>query len=590
MGKREVIVRRLPAVEALGSCTLIATDKTGTLTVNRLTVKKVALSGAGVVDVEGEGLELEGEIRGTDGGAVAGDVESGLIGLATAATLTNEADVGTTDGAVEARGDAVDVAFLVLAAKLGLARATLQTAHPPRASIPYEPKRSFSASANVDGERQRLSVKGAPEVVLPMCEGVDEDWASRQIETLTTAGYRVLAVADGDLDNHVREIGPERLRGLRLLGLAGLVDPLRSEAAPAVAEARRAGIDVRMITGDHPQTALAIARQLDPDWSPTTALTGADLERLKGAEREQAIREAAVFARVEPSQKLDIVTELQKAGHFVAVTGDGVNDAPALNAADVGVAMGAGGTDVARSAADLIITDDNFASIVAGIEEGRAAYDNIRKIVWLLISTAVTEVTVFLLALAFGTPMPLTAVQILWLNLVAEGVQDVALAFEGREPDVMARKPRRPSEPVFDRLMIEQCALMGLYVGVLAFALFGWLNASQGYGVDASRNLTLLFLVSFNNVHVLNCRSETRSFFRVPMSANRFVIASIVGAQAVHILAMHLPLLQGVLGLAPVSAREWSGVVALALTTLVVGEAYKLLRARPLAARRAAGL
>jgi len=587
MAKRDVIVRRLPAVEALGSCTLIATDKTGTLTANRLTVKKLAIPGSDQFDVAGEGLELEGEIL-RPGGAVFGPTErDALKRLATAAALTNDADLRIEGGAVEVQGDAVDVAFLVLAAKLGLRRTDLLAAHPVRASIPYEPKHSYSASENFTGEgRLRLSVKGAPEVVLPMCDGLDLASAHRQVEDMAASGYRVIAVAEGENHQAVQgSLSHDHLTGLRFLGLAGLVDPLRSEAAEAVAEARAAGIDVRMITGDHPETALAIARQLDPSWAPTSAITGADLERLEGDAREQAIRDAAIFARVEPAHKLTIVTGLQKAGHFVAVTGDGVNDAPALNAADVGVAMGASGTDVARAASDLILTDDNFASIVAGIEEGRTAYDNIRKIVWLLISTAISEVVLFLLALGFDTPMPLTAVQILWLNLIAEGVQDVALAFERREPGIMERGPRSPREPMFDRRMIEQCASMGLFVGVLAFSLFEWLRGPGGYGLEDARNLTLLFLVSFNNVHVLNCRSETRSFFRIPVRSNPVLIASIVGAQAVHIGAMHAPILHDILNVAPATVVEWAGVVGLAATTLIVAEAYKLLRARPLAAR-----
>jgi magnesium-transporting ATPase (P-type) len=359
------------------------------------------------------------------------------------------------------------------------------------------------------------------------------------------------------------------------LGLAGLIDPVRDEAPAAVAQARAAGIDVRMITGDHPETALAIARQLDPAWSPQKALTGAELAALDGMARAEAVREAAVFARVEPAQKYAIVAELQAQGHFVAVTGDGVNDAPALQAAHVGVAMGAGGTDVARAASDLIITDDNFASIVAGVEEGRAAYDNIRKIVWFLLSTGVAEVLVFALAMAAGLPAPLTAVQILWLNLVTEGVQDVALAFEGKEPGVMARKPRRPREPMFDRRMIEQCLVIGLYVGAVAFALFAWLHRGLGWDVEAARNLVLLFLVWFHNFHVLNCRSETRSLFAVPLAANRLLIGSIVVAQALHLTAMHMPVLQDVLAIAPVSPAAWAGMMVLGASVLIVGEAYK---------------
>jgi len=233
-----------------------------------------------------------------------------------------------------------------------------------------------------------------------------------------------------------------------------------------------------------------------------------------------------------------IVQALQDQGHFVAVTGDGVNDAPALRAAHVGVSMGASGTDVARAAAELIVTDDNFASIVAGIEEGRTAYANIRKIVWLLISTAIAEVLLFSLTLLTGLPMPLTAVQILWLNLVHEGIQDVALAMEGKEPDTMRRPPRPPRQAIFDRQMIEQCVLTGVYIGGVSYLLFAWLAGQGGYDLFAARNLTLLFLVLFDNVHVLNCRSETRSVLNIPLRANPVLIATLVGAPAVHVLAM----------------------------------------------------
>src|SRR5690606_7838663 len=270
--------------------------------------------------------------------------------------------------------------------------------------------------------------------------------------------------------------------------------PLRDEAPHAVAEARAAGLDVRMVTGDHPETALAIARQLEPA-ERQRVVTGAKLDDLSGEALASAIREATVFARVEPAQQNVIVRELQKQGHFVAVTGDGVNDAPALKAAHVGVAMGAGGTDVARAASDLIITDDNFASIVAGIEEGRAAYANIRKVIWLLLSTGIGEIMLFALAILAGAPLPLAAVQVLWLNLVHEGVQDVAISLEAKEPGLMRQPPRRPTEPLFDRLMIEQCLLVGLGIGALAFALFYWLVNAAQYEAAAARNLVLLFMV-----------------------------------------------------------------------------------------------
>jgi calcium-translocating P-type ATPase len=571
MSRRGVIVRRLPAVEALGSCTLIATDKTGTLTVNRLTVKEVSLPGGATFDVEGEGLELEGRVRAR---AAASAAEAGALqALARAAVAANEGKITSVDGTIEALGDPVDVACLVLAAKVGVEQSTPQS---HRALIPYEPKEGYSA-ALLDAEGgSRAAVKGAPERVMEMCGDVPRDWAETDVLRLAREGFRVLAFAEGPIS--ASDFTARRLQGLRLLGFVGLIDPLRSEAPAAVAEAMAAGVDVRMITGDHPETALAIARMLDPSWSPKRALTGAELNRLAGEERSRAVREAQIFARVEPKQKHLIVTELQAQGHFVAVTGDGVNDAPALKAAHVGVAMGAGGTDVARAASDLIITDDNFASIVAGVEEGRAAYDNIRKIVWFLLSTAVAEVLVFALAMAAGMPAPLTAVQILWLNLVTEGIQDVALAFEGKEPAVMARKPRSPGEPIFDRAMIEQCLTIGLYIGAAAFVLFAWVHDGLGYDEAAARNIVLLFLVWFHNFHVLNCRSETRSFFRVPLRANSFLILSIIVAQAVHLVAMQTPMMQDVLGVQPVSLAAWLGAMALAATVLVVGESYKALK------------
>ena len=369
-----------------------------------------------------------------------------------------------------------------------------------------------------------------------------------------------------------------------------MIDPLRKAAPAAVASARAAGVDVRMITGDHPETALAIARQLDPSWAPKTALTGAELSRLDGEEKRRRINDAAVFARVEPAQKTLIVRELQNDGHFVAVTGDGVNDAPALKAAHVGVAMGAGGTDVARAASDLIITDDNFASIVAGIEEGRAAYDNIRKIVWLLLATAVTEVMIFVLALAFGMPIPLTAVQILWMNLVTEGIQDVALALEGKEPDLMRRPPRKPREPIFNRQMIEQCLVIGFYVSILSFGLYYYLHEMRGLDVTAARNTVLLFLVSFHNFHAFNCRSETRSAFLVPLQANPILILGVAGAQLTHIIAMHVPGLSGVLEISPVPLHEWGIVFALGASVIFAGELYKLYIARPRAQQMRATL
>jgi len=581
MGRRNVIVRRLPAVEALGSCTIVATDKTGTLTANQLTAKRIVLPAGRVFEFEGEGLELEGAASPLEGGNLDENAQELLKAIAVAGALTNEADLNIIDGVVEARGDAVDIAFLVLAEKLGISVKSLSHSYDGQASLPYEPAQGFSSALHANSDGYIVSVKGAPEAVLPMCELDDNAEFDRALHGLASKGFRVIAVARGIVDDGHCELKQSDLQNLRFLGFVGLVDPLRSEAPEAVAKARAAGLDIRIITGDHPETAMAIARQLDLNWPAETVLTGAAMARLEGEALRNAVHDATIYARVEPEQKTLIVRELQDEGHFVAITGDGVNDAPALKAAHVGVAMGAGGTDVARAASDLIITDDNFASIVAGIEEGRASYDNIRKIVWLLISTAITEVVIFALALTTGLPIPLTPVQILWLNLVTEGIQDVALAFEGKEPDIMRRRPRRPNEPIFNRQMIEQCLIVGGYISVIGFALFYWLYVNAGYDEAAARNLVLLFLVSFNNFHTLNCRSETRSFLAVPLRDNPFLIWGVIAAQAVHIAAMQTPFFQNLLDLAAVGFREWAAMIGLAATILIVAELYKLLVARP---------
>jgi len=283
---------------------------------------------------------------------------------------------------------------------------------------------------------------------------------------------------------------------------------------------------------------------------------------------------ADVFARVEPTQKLEIVRCLQRAGHLVAVTGDGVNDAPALAAADIGVAMGKDGTDVARGAADLILTDDNFASIVAGIEEGRVAYDNVRKLIYLLVSTGLGEIVLFLLAIAGGLPLPLFAVQLLWLNLVTNGIQHVALALERGEPGILERRPRPPAEALFDRTMVGQVATAGIYMGTCAFGFYFWALES-GMSEERARNLLLLLMVLFENVHVLNARSERRSAFAIPLAANPFLFLAIIGAQGCHVAALYLPGLNDVLSVRPVALQDWLLVAGLALSLLLLMELRK---------------
>jgi Ca2+-transporting ATPase len=589
MAKRNVIVRRLVAVEALGSCTFIATDKTGTLTENRLTARRIVLPGAEPWEVTGETLEPIGSIR-TPSGSPSPQQQEVLARLNRAAVLANEGFLGQRDDDWVTEGDAVDVALLVMAHKMGTIRAEATSSFSEVASIPFESERQFCASLNEMEGGTHASVKGAVERVLTFCTAMgrpdgdvplDAALIEAQAEAMAREGFRVIALACGEASPGPEgAFSEEDLTGLTFLGLVGIIDPLRSEAKAAVTACREAGIAVAMVTGDHPTTAATIARELNLIDAPDQVVTGPQLKAAGDeAEVDALVRRGRVFARVEPQQKLEIVQSLQRSGYFVAVSGDGANDAPALRAAQVGVAMGESGTDVARETADIIITDDNFASIVAGVEEGRIAYANVRKVIYLLISTGAAELVLFALSLMAGLPLPLLAVQLLWLNLVTNGIQDVALAFEPGEGDELRRPPRAPREPVFDRLMIQRVVLAACVMGVTAFLLFQWL-LNAGFSVDQARNSTLLLMVLFENVNVFNSRSETLSAFRHNPLRNKLVLIGTIVAQLIHIGAMYTPWISDVLHIEPVSLREWVMLLAAALSILVVMEVLKAVHNR----------
>jgi magnesium-transporting ATPase (P-type) len=589
MARRNVIVRRLVAVEALGSATYIASDKTGTLTVNVMTVTRLALPGRPEWTVSGEGMEPEGVVSTPDGPLPENDVPA-LLRLCLSAVMANDGFYGHRDGGWVHHGDAVDVALLVLGHKVDLDRLELLSAHPEVDIIPFESENRFSASLNRCPTGAVAHVKGALEQVLIMCSleahpggdrPIDRAAIERQAQALAERGHRVLAIASAPLAlAQGQPFSAEHLEGLTFLGLVGMIDPLRPEVRAAVDACRNAGIRVAMVTGDHPVTAEAIARQLGLIDGPGQVMTGEELRRLhETGQLAERSRNTRVFARVEPQEKLTIVNLLQEQGHFVAATGDGANDAPALRAAHVGVAMGKIGTDVARETAEMIVTDDNFASIVAGVEEGRIAYANVRKVIFLLISTGAAEIVLFILALIAGLPLPLLAVQLLWLNLVTNGIQDVALGFEPAEGDELKRPPRPPGEPIFNRLMVERTLISAVYVGVLAFWVFQWM-LSLGHSVDEARNLTLLLMVLFENVHVFNSRSETRSTFRHNPLGNKLLLFGTVIAQLVHIGAMYTPGLSSVLAIQPVSFGEWLELLGIALSLLLVMEAHKWFRGR----------
>uniref|UniRef100_A0A7C4KZX4 HAD family hydrolase n=1 Tax=Bellilinea caldifistulae TaxID=360411 RepID=A0A7C4KZX4_9CHLR len=588
MARRNVIVRRLTAVESLGSCTLIASDKTGTLTVNQQTVKQIVLPEGTLIEISGQGYNDEGEVRlAGEEGEITPEIQGRLLSIARESALCNEATLEKEDGKWQHTGDAMDVALLALGYKLNIDPSTLRRQVRILDEAPFESEKRYAAVVYENAGAPRLVVKGAVETVLHFCarmmtaqgeEPLDRDKILQLAHQKAENGYRVLALAAGggtleDLENDQAD--------LTLLGLLGFIDPLRPEVKEAVQTAQMAGIKVVMITGDHPATALAIARELGIAESSADVITGKELGEIGSPEIPEfyeGIKHKTVFARVTPDQKLQIVDALIRLGEFVAVTGDGVNDAPALKKANIGVAMGSG-TDIAKDTASMIVTDDNFASIVAGVEEGRFAYANVRKVTLLLISTGFAELVLLALAILLQFPVPLIAVQILWLNLVTNGIQDVALAFEAGEPGVMRHPPRKPSEGIFNRKMIEQLLISGLTMALVCLAVWVFL-VRQGYAEDTARNILLALLVLMQFYHVLNCRSEEVSAFKIPFRRNRVLAIGMLVALGLHILATEVPFLQSLLRTESLTWQTWLILFALASVVLVVMEIYKAIQKR----------
>lgn len=584
MASRRVLVRRLEAVEGLGSCTVICTDKTGTLTMNQLTVNRI-VTAAGRHEVTGAGYSLEGEVRALQGS----DSDKAVHALLHAACLANEATLARDErsGEVDVSGDPTDVALLVAARKVGLKRERLLEQEAELAALPFESERQFAASFNRSDGEVFVYVKGAPERVLTMCSNalgadgkpasLDADAFRTHVSELSSTGLRVLAVARGRApENVARDAVPERPEDLTLLGVVAMRDAPRPEARDAIRQCQKASVRVIVATGDHAQTAVAVAAELGIVEPHARVVTGHEIEAMDEHSFAAAVREVNVFARVTPLHKLRLVKALQAQGELVATTGDGANDAGALKASHIGVAMGQRGTDVAKDAARVVITDDNFASIVAGIEEGRIVHDNVRNVVALLVNTGVGEVFAILLTILLGLPMPLTAVQLLWANLVTEGLQVIGLALEPGAKGILLRPPRPSGERIFNRLMIVRTVIVSMVIGAsIAGSYAYFLNVAQ-MAPFAAGNLALLLLVLIENVHIGNCRSEYDSGFTNSPLRNPWLLGAALLAQAVHLFAMNWAPTQKLLGLQPVSVSMWLAMFGLSLSVFIAVELHKL--------------
>jgi Ca2+-transporting ATPase len=580
MAKHNAIIRKLPAVETLGSTTTICSDKTGTLTRNEMTVTRL-YDGEQVYEVGGTGYEPRGEII-TNGSLADMTGNHPLHLLLRIGLLCNESDIYEEEGRWKVDGDPTEGALLVSALKGGLASEEEKQQNPQLDMIPFESERGWMATLHQNGDRTLILVKGAPERVLEMCKA-DRQQIELFLQTAVSfaaEGMRVLAFAWKEAPAGMDELTHhEAEKGLLFAGLQGMIDPPRSEVIEAVKDCKKAGIRVVMITGDHAVTAQAIGRKLGIIDQDGGVLTGRELEAMEDDRLFEQVRKVSVYARVAPEHKLRITRQLIRHGEIVAMTGDGVNDAPALKAAHIGIAMGITGTDVAKEASDMVLTDDNFASIFNAVREGRIVFDNLRKVTFFLIPTGVASIISIMAAMIIGVPIPYIPAQLLWINLVTNGLQDVSLAFEPGEKGIINRPPRDPGEGIMSRLLIQRTVLVGVVIA--SGVVWNYTAALRdGASLENARTVAVTTMVFFQFFQAWNSRSEYQSIFRMNPLGNPFLFYSMIAAFIAQLAFIYAPPLQWVFRTVPLSAMEWLRIIVASSLVLLVVEADKWLRGR----------
>ncbi|MFO7295288.1 MAG: calcium-transporting P-type ATPase, PMR1-type [Clostridia bacterium] len=572
MAKRNAIIRKLPAVETLGSATIICSDKTGTLTQNRMTVQQVYYNGKFFNVNELEGRDC---------------IDDHLKLLVTTGVLCNDTQIVVDGANKKAIGDPTETALVWLGLKVGLDKDILDADMPRVDELPFDSERKLMTTVHKLEKGYRVFTKGAPDQLILRCNRVLLDGKVVDIsadhlkhiqeanDDMASRALRVLGMAYKDLDDlNYTDKEKELEDGLIFVGLVGMIDPPRPEVKEAIKVCQRAGIKPIMITGDHKITAVAIARQLGILKSDEEAITGAELDRLSEEEFKERVKDFSVYARVSPEHKVRIVKAWQSWGQIVAMTGDGVNDAPALKIADIGAAMGKVGTDVAKEAADMVLTDDNFATIVAAVEEGRIIFANILKAIQYLLSCNVGEILAVFIATMLDWEKPLLPIHILWINLVTDSFPALALGMEPAEKDIMDKKPRDPNARIFSRGMVRRIVYQGFLTGILTLLAF---TIGLRDGLDIARTMAFAALTFGELVHVLNVRSNKYSIFRIGFMTNRYAVGAIAISGLLQLLVMTVPFLSNVFEVVPLGFKHWIWVVILALARLVVVEMVKLL-------------
>ena len=593
MAKRRAVIRRLPAVETLGSTTVICADKTGTLTENEMTVREIWTPQLSV-RVTGSGYVPEGGLVDGAGKPVSADADAALRWSLLAGAACNDAALSQDADGWSIVGDPTEAAMLVVAAKAGFDPAGVGRTAPRLATIPFSSERQYMATLHrLDESEYVVLVKGSVERILPMCDSqmgvdggvrpLDHGAVLAAAERLASEGLRVLSTAvctDADSAELAEGELPTRLA---FTGLHAMLDPPRAAAGPAVAACRSAGIAVKMITGDHASTASAIAAGVGvldgAGTSGAAVLTGAELADMTVEELPEAVHQASVFARVSPEQKLRLVEALQDRGHVVAMTGDGVNDAPALRQANIGVAMGRGGTEVAKDAADMVLTDDDFATIEAAVEEGRGVFDNLTKFITWTLPTNIGEGLVILVAIALGAALPILPTQILWINMTTAVALGLMLAFEPKEPGIMTRPPRDPGQALLTRALVGRILLVSALLVVSAWWLFEW-EIANGATLPEARTAALNLFVVVEGFYLFSCRSLTHSVWRIGFFSNRLLILGVAVQTLAQIAITYLPAMNTVFQTAPLGLDVWMRIVAIAAGVSAFVGLEKWVRAR----------
>jgi cation-transporting P-type ATPase F len=592
LANRRAIIRKLPAVETLGSTTVICSDKTGTLTQNQMTVQHV-VAAEGHFAVNGSGYDPEGYLLHEDGTKV-DSVPEGVMRVLIAGALCNDAHLANEDGIWKIQGDPTEAALLVSTIKGGCAAEELTAFMPRLDVIPFESDRQYMATLHADADTgvNRIFLKGALERVLELCEQqlapdcrevpLDADAIIGAAESFARKGYRVLAFAEGTCDSETTRFGSDGIdRKLLFTGLQALMDPPRPESKQAVGVCLRAGIDVKMITGDHALTASAIAAQLglrsrsDDENGLPKAITGRSLNDIPDDELASVVENNAVFARVDPSQKFRLVEALQSRGNIVAMTGDGVNDAPALKQADIGIAMGKTGTDVAREAADMVLTDDNFATIESAVEEGRGIFDNLTKFIVWTMPTNLGEGLLIMVAIFLGIALPVVPVQILWINMTTAVLLGLMLAFEPAERNVMTRPPRNPGSPILRTGLIVRIFLVGLIMTAGGYLIFNHI-IDDGGDIAQARTVVVNLVVFTELFYLFNCRSLTHSPWSIGFFANRWVLLGCSVMILLQLLLTYTPIMNLWFNTAPITGFQWLKLLGVSLVAYIIIELEKM--------------